>query len=173
MLGLLSRFRDGFSQLILTRHCKPGGYFELHDLFTNISSDHGPIAEDSAVREWCHLMREGIVKMQRTLELDFEKLAELMREVGFTYVTLQPFKIPSGRWPADPKLKEAGALQQVAMLEGIEALSLAIFTRCLDWQPGEVQVFLAKVRREFTMRKTYTYWPWYVAVEQVSIISLC
>jgi hypothetical protein len=118
-------------------------------------------------------MREGIVKMQRTLELDFEKLAELMREVGFTYVTLQPFKIPIGRWPADPKLKEAGALQQVAMLEGIEALSLAIFTRCLDWQPGEVQVFLAKVRREFTMRKTYTYWPWYVAVEQVSIISLC
>jgi hypothetical protein len=56
-----------------------------------------------------------------------------MREVSFTNVTLQPFKIPIGQWLADPKLKEAGALQQVAMWEGIEAPSLAIFTRCLDW----------------------------------------
>lgn len=118
-------------------------------------------------------MREGIVKMQRTLELDFEKLAELMREVGFTSVTLRPFKIPIGRWPSHPMLKEAGALQQVAMLEGIEALSLAIFTRCLGWQPEEVQVYLASVRREFTMRKTYTYWPWYVAVWRAPVISLC
>jgi hypothetical protein len=99
--------------------------------------------------------------MHRTLDLDFDKLAELMREVGFIEVVLRPFKIPIGRWPSDPKLKEAGALQLVAMVEGIEALSMAIFTRCLHWQPEELQILLAQARNDFRMRKTYLYWPWY------------
>lgn len=98
--------------------------------------------------------------MDRHLDLDFENLAEMMREVGFTDVVLRPFKIPVGSWPADARLKEAGQLQQVAMVEGIEALTLAIFTRCLQWSVEEVQVFLALVRKEFFKKRTYTYWPW-------------
>ena len=108
-------------------------------------------------------MREGIVKMDRHLDLDFERLGGLMREAGFVDVVVRPFKIPVGSWPADPRLKQAGQLQQVAMLDGVESLTLAIFTRCLNWSVEEVQVFLAHVRREFLKRKTYTYWPWYVA----------
>lgn len=107
-------------------------------------------------------MREGIVMMDRKLNLDFERLGDLMREVGFIDVVVRPFKIPQGGWPADPQLKLAGQLQQVAMLDGVEALTLAIFTRCLNWSTEEVQVFLALVRREFLKKKTYTYWPWYV-----------
>ena len=98
--------------------------------------------------------------MNRTLELNFDQLADLMREVGFVDVVLRPFKIPIGRWPVDPQLKDAGALQLVAMLEGIESLSLAVFTRCLHWEPLEVQILLAKARKEFCMKKTYMYWPW-------------
>lgn len=143
------------------KHCKPGGYFEVHDLYTCISSDHTPIPEDSPLKEWCILMREGIKGMERTLDLDFQNLAQLMQKVGFVDVVLRPFKIPVGRWPAAPRLKEAGALQQLAMLEGIEALSLAIFTRSLGWHLDEVQVFLAKARQALLMKKVYTYWPWY------------
>lgn len=101
--------------------------------------------------------------MNRILDLDFEKLAEQMRDVGFVDVVLRPFKIPIGKWPLDPQLKEAGMLQQVAMLEGVESLSLAIFTRCLGWSPERVQAFLTEVRNDFRKKKTYTYWPWYVA----------
>ena len=107
-------------------------------------------------------MREGIVKMDRKLDLDFERLGGLMREVGFVDVVVRPFKIPEGGWPADRRLKQAGQLQQVAMLDGVEALTLAIFTRCLNWSGEEVQLFLAQVRREFLKKKIYTYWPWYV-----------
>ena len=91
--------------------------------------------------------------MNRTLELNFDQLADLMREVGFVDVVLRLFKIPIGRWPVDPQLKDAGALQLVAMLEGIESLSLAVFTRCLHWEPLEVQILLAKARKEFCMKK--------------------
>jgi len=156
--GSISNTRRYFEQAF--KHCKPGGYFELHDLYTNISSDHRPIAENSAVREWCLLIREGIKGMNRSLDVHFDELADLLREVGFTDVVHKPFKIPIGRWPSDPMLKEAGGLSQVAMVEGVEALSLAVFTRCLGWQPEEVQVFLAKVRQGFLAKKTYLYWPW-------------
>lgn len=156
--GSISNIRKYFEQAF--KHCAPGGYFELHDLFTSISSDHRPIADGSAVKEWCDLIREGIKGFNRTLELHFDELAEMMREVGFVDVVHRPFKIPIGRWPTDPTMKVAGGLQQVAMLEGVESLSLAVFTRCLRWQPEEVQVFLAKVRQDFLARKTYTYWPW-------------
>ena len=108
--------------------------------------------------------------MDRHLDLDFEKLAEWMREVGFTDVVLRPVKIPIGSWPADPQLKMAGQLQQVAMLEGIEALTLAIFTRCLNWSVEEVQVFLAHTRKEFLKKRTYTYWPGYVHTRSTFVI---
>jgi hypothetical protein len=45
------------------------------------------------------------------------------------------------------------------MIEGVESLTLAIFTRCLGWSAEEVQVFLAQVRKEFKLAKGYTYWP--------------
>lgn len=107
-------------------------------------------------------MRQGIIGMGRRLDLNFDELGGLMREVGFVDVVVRPFKIPIGRWPADPRLKEAGLYQLYAMLEGIEALTLAIFTRCLGWEPERTQVFLASVRKEFKATKRYTYWPWYV-----------
>jgi hypothetical protein len=134
----MPRLSENAAWLTDDSHCRPGGYFEVHDLATRIKSDHIPIPEDSQVDKWCQLMREGIVIMHRKLDLDGERLADLMREVGFTEVVLRPFKIPVGSWPADAQLKTAGQLQQVAMLEGIEALTLAIFTRCLNWSADEV-----------------------------------
>ena len=56
------------------RHCRPGGYFEIHDLCTRIKSGHVPIPEDNQVDKWCALMNGGIVKMDRKLDLDFERL---------------------------------------------------------------------------------------------------
>lgn len=107
-------------------------------------------------------MQQGIKMMKCHLDLDFVALADMMRDVGFVDVVLRPFKIPIGKWPADPRLNEAGALQQVAMLEGIESLSLAVFTRCLNWDPLEVQILLAKARKDFCIKKACTYWPWLV-----------
>jgi hypothetical protein len=74
--------------LTLYSHCKPGGFFEIHDLCTRIRSDHEPIPADSQVDKWCGLMREGILKMDRHLDLDFESFGEELRSVGFVDVTV-------------------------------------------------------------------------------------
>jgi ubiquinone/menaquinone biosynthesis C-methylase UbiE len=141
------------------RHCRPGGHFEMQELITRICSDHYEIPEDSSIQRWCQLMVEGIRVMGRRLDMPFEEMVDLMQEAGFEDVTIKPFRVPIGQWPADPVLKQAGRLQLLAMLEGIESLSLAVFTRCLHWEREEVEVFLAQVRTEFGRRRSCFYWP--------------
>lgn len=43
------------------------------------------------------------------------------------------------------------------MVEGMESYSLALFTRVLGWDPEEVQVFLAGVRKELVDRSIHAY----------------
>ena len=129
-----------------------------------IKSDHEPIPEDGRVNEWGRHMRDGIEKMHRRFDLDFDKLRELLHDVGFVDVVVLPLKLPIGTWPKVPHLKQAGFLQHFATLGGLEALTLAVFTRKLGWSATEVQVFLAHVREEFKgfrKKRIYPYWPWY------------
>ncbi|KIW22333.1 uncharacterized protein PV07_12230 [Cladophialophora immunda] len=68
-------------------------------------------------------------------------------------MVVEPIQDPCRVIAVGSEIKEEGLYQQYAMLEGVEALTLAVFTRCLGWEPERVQVFLADVR------KRYTYWP--------------
>ena len=157
LAGSIANFRRYFEQAF--RHTRPGGYFEIQELTTQISSDHYTIPETSAIKQWCSLMCQGIGVMGRHLDLNFQEIANTIRDVGFEDVTVIPFKLPIGAWPANSTLKEAGAIQLVAMLEGMESLSLAIFCRCLQWSTEDVEALLTQTRREFAMKKACYYWP--------------
>lgn len=141
------------------RHCRPGGYIEIQEVTTSIRSDHYAITEDDCINQWCKLMNQGIRVMGRRLDPDFEELADMMLDVGFDDLMVIPYKLPIGAWPEPAVLKEAGAIQLIAMMEGIESLSLAVFTRCLQWSQEQVAELLAKVNKEFTKKKACYYWP--------------
>ena len=81
------------------------------------------------------------------------------RAKAINELDVEPFKLPIGQWPADRKLREVGAFQLVAMLEGIQGLTMAPLTRHLGWDPNEVEVFIAEVRKEFKNRKIHSYFP--------------
>lgn len=95
-----------------------------------------------------------------------EAVKQMMEEIGYVNVVCQLFKVPIGTWPADKSLKEAGAAQLVAMIEGIQSLSLAIFTRALGWSAEETEVFLMECRPAFKAKKQYLYWPGYIVYGQ-------
>lgn len=97
--------------------------------------------------------------MGKTMLLDYDALAALMREVGFVDVVKFDFKVPIGQWPANRNLKEAGAMQLVSLLEGVDSLSTAIFSRVHGWEELEMTVFFAKVKKEFCNRRAHQYWP--------------
>lgn len=41
------------------------------------------------------------------------------------------------------------------MLDGLEAFSLNLFTKCLGWSPEEVQLFLKDVREDARKRSVH------------------
>lgn len=96
--------------------------------------------------------------MGRSMSYEGTEISAMMEEAGFIDLKVITFKIPIGTWPADPVLKEAGANQLVGMLDGIESLSLALFTRVLGWQPERVEEFLALTKEDFRKKKSYRYW---------------
>ncbi|GME22855.1 putative tam domain methyltransferase protein [Neofusicoccum parvum] len=81
---------------------------------------------------------------------------------GFVDVREHALKLPVGPWARDQRLKKVGLFERVNMDEGIEALTLMLFTRALGWSVDEVQVFLAGVRREVKRKDVHAYYHFYV-----------
>ena len=144
---------------IVSRHCKPGGYLECQELDVCAASDDESLSDDSAIRKWCANQEEAAQKMGRSLRASGDTFKKQMEAAGFVNVEVREFKLPIGPWPKDPKLKEVGLFQLAAMLEGIDGLTLALWTRVLGFSEEEITVFLAKVKAEFRRSSVHSYWP--------------
>ena len=56
-------------------------------------------------------------------------------------------------------MKLLGQWNQVNILDGLEGFCLALLTRGLGWKRQEVDVFVAKVSRDFRDRRIHAYFP--------------
>ncbi|MBE3044999.1 hypothetical protein IMZ48_21060, partial [Candidatus Bathyarchaeota archaeon] len=81
-----------------------------------------------------------------------------MEAAGFVDVVVERAVWPTNTWAKDPKLKELGMWSQAASLNGVEAISLALFTRVLGWTTEETTVFCAQVRKDFQNLGLHGYW---------------
>ena len=125
----------------------------------NLHSDDSSIPTDSYAVKWCETCEDGMQKIGNSLRQPHHDLPGKLRAAGFVNVEVKEFKIPIGTWPADPKLRETGTFQLVALLEGLQGLTLALWTRVLGWSTQEIEVFLSEVRREWKSRKVHMWWP--------------
>ena len=143
----------------LNRHCKPGGWIESQELDVNACCDDNSVPQDSYIQKWTANQEEGIAKLGLSLRISGEFLKSKMEASGFVNVTVRTFKCPVGTWPADRRLREVGAFQLVAMLDGLQGLTIALWTRFLGWGEQEIEVFLAKLRGDWRNPKIHSYWP--------------
>ena len=67
-------------------------------------------------------------------------------------------KLPVGPWPKDKRLKNIGLFEMVNMDEGLEGLTMMLFTRALEWSPERVQLFLKGVREEVKNKEVHSYY---------------
>lgn len=58
--------------------------------------------------------------------------------------------------------KEIGAWNLLQSLEGIDGWSMSLFTRVLGWSPEEVQVHLARARKDHRNPAIHSYTVMYV-----------
>ncbi|KAL1961756.1 hypothetical protein VTN77DRAFT_1082 [Rasamsonia byssochlamydoides] len=126
-------------------HLKSGGYFEFAGANAYFCSDDDTITGNEFGKSFdnVHLWKEK------------------MEKAGFVDVKESVFKVPIGPWPKDPKMKEIGRFQQVQQIQAIESYTPALFSRYLGWNNAEIQVLLAKARKELKDPSLHLYVPVY------------
>ncbi len=145
---------------------KAGGWVENQEFDLNFSSDDGTIPANSKMKEWEALWNQAVESVGMTGRCDPQKMAEQMKDAGFTNITVREYKMPLGPWPKDKRLRESGQYNLVGISEGLTGLSIRVFTQILGWSVEEMEVLLAQVRAEFRKRTIHSYFPIWVVYGQ-------
>ncbi|KAI8650637.1 hypothetical protein NCS57_01398100 [Fusarium keratoplasticum] len=143
------------------KHLNPSGYFELQAAYTRFLSDDDTAKKATDVHSWCSQLVAGIEKFGKPID-GAPTWKKKLEEAGFQDVQQEILKLPIGGWPKDPKLKELGKYQLIQQIQGAESYTPAVFSRVLGWSDEEIQVLIAKVRKQFNDPTIHLYIPVYV-----------
>ena len=117
------------------------------------------------MRLWSEKICEGSAKYNRPIPLQTQ-VKPWFEKAGFVDIMQHTFKSPSNTWPKNKSLKDISRYQLLAHFDGLEGVSLGLFTRALGWKEAELKVLLAKVRPELKDRTIHSYQP-----QQVSYLT--
>lgn len=137
---------------------KPGAWIEGQECYFYPASDDSSLPEDSAFKRWHDLITEASIKANRRL-LTAAKIKGWFVDAGFVDVVETVIKLPNGAWPKDPRLKEIGAYHMSTLFDGLDAISLSLFTHMLGWKIEDVNSFLTEVKADLKNKKIHSYYP--------------
>ena len=80
-----------------------------------------------------------------------------MEAAGFVDIAEKHFYWPCNTWPRGKKKKLVAMWTQQNLLDGINAMSMAVLTRGAGWSKEQVEVFLANVRGDIRNRRIHSY----------------
>ncbi len=81
-----------------------------------------------------------------------------MREIGFVDVEEHLEIAPLSPWTKSRRLKYLSLWLQKNMVEAVDSMSLALFTRVLGWDVDKLNAFLVDVKKEMCDIKMHLYW---------------
>lgn len=114
---------------------------------------------------WLKLLAEGLKNLGPDLNVCVHHTQRLM-EAGFVNVEERIFKVPIGTWPRNKTLKNVGLYLRSVLLEGLQGISMASFTRGLGWSAVEVEALLVHVRKALMDSSQHTYFTFYAVYGQ-------
>ncbi|KAK5948137.1 hypothetical protein OHC33_010790 [Knufia fluminis] len=142
-------------------HVKPGGYVEWQMKHPFIVSDDGTLPENSALQQWSASFGEAADAFGTSLSTT-PRLKEMMLQAGFVDVEEYVVKLPIGPWPKNKQLKRVGAFELVNMVDGVEGLTMRLFSKALGMPVEEIQMLLMNVRKEAKNSRIHSYYPFYI-----------
>ncbi|OBS16098.1 hypothetical protein FPOA_13176 [Fusarium poae] len=142
------------------RHLAPGGYIEFQAAYPHWLSDDGTADKAENAQSWLKVLLEGSAKFGKSLEgaVNWKNKIE---KAGFVDVQEEVRKMPIGAWPKDPKLKEMGRYQAIQQIQAVESYTPRVFSTVLGWTEEEIQVYVAKVRKDLKDPSIHLYLPVY------------
>ncbi|KAL8999989.1 MAG: hypothetical protein Q9169_001234 [Polycauliona sp. 2 TL-2023] len=126
------------------KHLQVNGILEVADF--GFITTMEPIA-DSYLSIYNGACLSAAEKSGITLGLDHIKRT-LLESAGFSIAKTRTLEIPLGTWSNDPRKKLAGKMALISALEGLEARSLRLLTRYMDWEAEDVRDLCDKVQEE-------------------------
>ncbi|KAK4453394.1 S-adenosyl-L-methionine-dependent methyltransferase [Podospora aff. communis PSN243] len=152
-------------------HLKPGGWFELHEVYHNPIAEVKTLASDHPVAQYWSLIDQGLANLGVQLHaVANEGMKTMMQECGYINVQEKVLRIPIGPWPKNKVLKMVGVLWQTILLDGIQAIALGPLTRGCGWSREQVELFLIQVRRAY-MGNECLYMPLHIIYGQKPLTS--
>ncbi|EPE05846.1 methyltransferase domain-containing protein [Ophiostoma piceae UAMH 11346] len=156
LAGSVADWHEFFRQAY--RVTKQGGYLESYEGSPHIYSDDNTMPADSAIAQWGPLFINGGKIIGRSFTVvDDAVQRRAMEAAGYVDIQEKLVKVPSGPWPADPRLKEIGLYAQHAVDSDIEGFIL-FFTNVQQWSREQVQVYIAHLRKELRSLKHHVYY---------------
>jgi hypothetical protein len=139
-------------------HLKPGtGWIEQIEIDMEPKCEDGTLQSDSVIKQWYDYLVDATSRNHRSVAYRHDT-KDLLRNAGFIDIEEQIIRAPLNGWPNDPHQKQIGKWYHLGLSEGLEALSLAPFTRLFDWDAEQhVQPLLKEVAKEISKSKIHAY----------------
>lgn len=128
----------------VSKNLKLGGSLEV--------TDHGLIQFKKEIPNSNSSIFNGAIrsaadKSGRPLDLD-HLMKPMFDKAGLSVIKTRVLDIPLGTYDADPQKKVVGKMAMIAALEGLEAVSLRLLTKHLEWKEEDVKELCGKVQEE-------------------------
>ncbi|KAI9648653.1 Secondary metabolism regulator lae1 [Ciborinia camelliae] len=139
------------------RHLKPEiGRLEHVEIDFTPRTDHGEIPPDSALAIWIQKLFEATHRNFRPLAYNSET-RDMLQGQGFVDIEEEVIRIPLNPWPDDPREKDVARWYNLALTQGLEAMTLGPMYRMNNWSKDEVTRLITEVRRDICSRKIRAY----------------
>lgn len=135
---------------------KPGGWIELHELQLPCHCDDGSAPRESPFIEWSYKLVEAAA-MAGIDASSCESFETQLQDQGFVNLKHELIKWPIGSWPKGKKEKDIGRWMQENTLQGLQGLTMALFSRQFKWSREAVELFLVAVRKQLLDRSSHVY----------------
>lgn len=86
-----------------------------------------------------------------------ERTTSELRAIGFTDVTETVIKVPINPWNPVPEERELGRWFNIGMTHGMEAMTLAPFTRFEHWTYDQVQALSSSFKSDLCRLSYHAY----------------
>lgn len=125
---------------------EPGGWAEFQDFDLQYYSEDGSLALDDPLLFWISTLLDAARSLNRDPNPG-SKLEGWVKDAGFKNIVHKKYRVPIGPWAKDPTMKEVGTYNYMQINQGLEGLSLRLYTSVLNWKEEEILVLLSQVRK--------------------------
>jgi SAM-dependent methyltransferase len=134
----------------------PGGWIELLECQFPLHCDDGSAAPDSPLLKWSKYIQEASSVVGIDTQAS-DKYTEQLTAQGYVNLRSETLKWAIGGWPRGQKDKAIGTWTLEDSFEGLNGVSMALFTRHLGWSREEVEFFLVGVRKQLGDPSSHVY----------------